>query len=144
MSNVLTLSKKVDGLGWRTRRQQKWSTPLAAVKWTAAFGLLLAGGLWTRATPAGVVVRFAVDAGAIAVLAAALIRGRLALAAASASVVVLYNPLAPVFGLAGGWQRAALVLFAIPSFALLIWREVNVPRAAAVAVVTRRNLWNHT
>ena len=98
---------------------------LKAARWTAISALLIVGGLWSHATPSEVIVRFAVDAGAILSMAGALARRRYVKLALSAAVAVLYNPLAPVFGLAGAWQRALIVAFAIPFLSLLIWREMK-------------------
>jgi len=48
--------------------------------------------------------------------------------AVSGALILLYNPLAPLFDLSGDWQRAVFVAAAAPFLALLIWREVRTPR----------------
>jgi hypothetical protein len=88
-------------------------------------GLLALGGLWSRATPFQVVGRSFVDAGAVIAMAQALLARRYAVLAVSGALVLLYNPLAPVFELSGELQRALLVAGATPFLAFLIWRDLK-------------------
>ena len=106
------------------------SAVMRAGKWASIGGLLALGGLWSRLTPFEVVARCIVDAGAIIVMAGFLMERRYALVAISGSLAVLYNPLAPVFNLSGGWQRAALVGCATPFLASVIWRDMRTDRSA--------------
>jgi hypothetical protein len=101
------------------------SAVILTAQWAAIIGLLAVAGLRARVAPVEVVARFIVDAGAILMMARALLRRRYAVAVVSAAVAVLYNPLAPVFELSGGWQRTALVAIATPFLAALIWRDVR-------------------
>jgi hypothetical protein len=96
-----------------------------AVKWASIIGLLVLGGLWSRVTPFEVAARFIVDAGAIIVMAQALFAKRYTVVAVSLVLVLLYNPLAPLFNLSGDWQRGVLVAGATPFLALLIWRDMR-------------------
>jgi hypothetical protein len=105
--------------------KQGRSAVIKAVKWASIAGLFALAGLWSRITPSEVVARFIVDAGAIVVMAQALLARSYAVLAVSGALVLLYNPLAPVFRLSGDWQRAALVASAIPFLVLLVWRDMR-------------------
>jgi hypothetical protein len=100
------------------------SVVIMAAQW-ASIAALLAVGLSSRFTPLEVVVRCIVDAGAIIMVARSLLARRFAVAVVSAAIAVLYNPLAPVFELSGGWQRTVLVAIATPFLATLIWRDIK-------------------
>ena len=106
---------------------ERWgrSAAIKAVKWATIIGLLILGGLWSRVTPFEVAARFIVAAGAIIVMAQSLLAGRYAVVAVSGALILLYNPLAPVFELSGDWQRAVFVAAAAPFLASLIWRDVR-------------------
>jgi len=106
-------------------KRRRRSGALIAAKWGSIIGLLAVAGIWARVTPVEVVVRFIVDAGAIVVMARAILARRYAVAVVAAAVAVLFNPLAPVFYLFGAWQRAALVAIASPFLGFLIWRDVR-------------------
>jgi len=101
-----------------------------AAKWASIVGLLALAGLWSRVTPFEVVVRFMVDAGAIIVMAQALLVRHYAAAAVAGALALLYNPMAPVFGLSGDWQRVALVASAIPFLVSLVWRDMRTAHTA--------------
>jgi hypothetical protein len=107
----------------RPRQRAHTSALLKALKWAAIAGLLVLGGLWSRATPFEVEVRFIVAAGAIIVMARSLLARHYAGVAVCGALVLLYNPLAPLFDLSGGWQRAVFVAAAAPFLASLIWRD---------------------
>jgi len=107
-----------------------WSAVIKAVKWASIIALLVLGGLWSRVTTFEVVARFAVAAGAIVVMAQSLMARRYAGVAVAAAIALLYNPLAPLFDLTGGWQRAVYVAGAAPFLAALIWRDMRTYREA--------------
>lgn len=94
-----------------------------AVKWLSIAGLLAAAGLWSRVAPYEVVVRFIVAAGAIAVMLQTLHARQYAFAVVFGALALLYNPVAPVFGLSGDWPRALVVTSAVPFVASLAWRN---------------------
>src|SRR5271165_4070428 len=96
------------------------SVAVRTVKWASVIGLLVLGGLWSRMTPLEVEARFLVAAGAIIVMARCLLARRYAAMVVSGALILLYNPLAPVFGLSGDWQRAAFVAAAAPFLAAVI------------------------
>ena len=106
------------------------SMAVKVVKWASIMGLLALGGLWSRVTPLEVVARFLVAAGAIVVMARSLLAERYAVLAVAGALVLLYNPLAPLFDLSGDWQRAVFVAAAAPLLALLIWRDMRTGSAA--------------
>ena len=99
---------------------------LKALKIVVIAGLLSAAMLWAQAVSFEVVVRFMVGAGAIAVMIQSLRTGRYAFAAVFAALVVLFNPIAPVFEFSGDWQRALLVACAAPFVASLAWQKLKV------------------
>lgn len=123
--------KPIDEAGWQAwavegppeRRDR--SAVIRAVKWATIIGLLVLGGLWSRVTPFEVAARFVVAAGAIMAMARSLLARRYAVVAVSGALILLYNPLAPLFDFSGGWQRAVFAAAAAPFLALLIWRDVR-------------------
>lgn len=125
------MSKPLDDPEWQAwaveypPKRRVGSAVVKAVKWASILGLFALAGLWSRFTPFEVVARFIVDAGAILVMAQALLARRYAIAAVSGALVLLYNPLAPVFGLSGDWQRAVLVAGAAPFLVSLVWRDIR-------------------
>jgi len=106
-------------------QRPRHSAAIRAAKWASILGLLVLGGLWSRVTPFEVAARFMVDAGAIVLMARALLARRYAAVAVAAALVLLYNPLAPLFEVSGVLQRALLVAGAAPFLAFLIWRDMK-------------------
>ncbi len=96
-----------------------------AVKWASIAALLTAAVLWSQLTPYEVVVRFLVAAGAIFVMFQAFDVRQYAVAAVFAVLALLYNPVAPVFSFSGDWQRALVVVSAVPFIASLVWSRVS-------------------
>lgn len=109
----------------RARDRRSGAAGLMAVKWVSLAGLLAVGGLWSHLTPYDVVARFVLAAGASVMTFHAIHAGHYALAAVFAAVALLYNPVAPVFGFSGEWQRAVVVLSAAPFVASLASRNVR-------------------
>ncbi len=128
------MPEPLDEVGWQAWAEERpperrgRSAVIRAVKWASIAGLLVLGGLWSRFTTFEVAARFVVAAGAIIVMAQSLLARRYAVVAVSGALILLYNPLAPLFDLSGDWQRAVFVAAAAPFLALLIWREVRTPR----------------
>ena len=91
------------------------------MKWASIAGLLGAVGLWSHFSPFEVVVRFVVTASALVVMFQAFQTRHYAVAAVFGALALLYNPVAPAFDFSGGWQRAAVVVSAIPFVASLVW-----------------------
>ena len=125
---TLSLLDEAEWQVWPVERPPKRrfrSTAVKVVKWGSVLGLLVLGGLWSRATPFEVAARFLVAAAAIMVMARSLLARRYAVVAVAGVFVLLYNPLAPLFDLSGDWQRAVFVAAAAPFLAALIWRDMR-------------------
>lgn len=125
-----SLPKPLDEAVWQAwvakgRAQDRRSDAilLKAAKWVPVAGLLGAAGLWSYLTPYDVAIRLTVAAGAIAVMLQAFHAQRYTLSALFGALALLYNPVAPVFGFSGDWQRVFLVASAIPFLASLAWRN---------------------
>ena len=61
-----------------------------------------------------------------------LLARRYAVVAVAGALVLLYNPLAPLFELSGDWQRAVLVVAAAPLLCALIWPDMRRRGAGSV------------
>jgi len=72
-----------------------------------------------------VVVRFVVAAGATAMTFQALRPRPYVVAAVFGALVLLYNPVAPVFGFSGEWQSALVVASALSFVASFAWRNAR-------------------
>ena len=111
----------------RARETKSDALRMKAVKWISLVGILLAAvaGLWSGLTPYDVGVRFLVTTGALVLMFQALHARRYAFTAAFGALAVLYNPVAPVFGFSGEWQRAVVIASAVPFVASLTWRNTK-------------------
>jgi hypothetical protein len=87
---------------------------LNGVSWLSAGVLLAAAGLWSHLGSYDVLVRFAVVIGAIALMVSRFHARQYAFTAVFAILALLYNPVAPVIGFSGDWQRAFVVASAAP------------------------------
>ena len=96
-----------------------------AVKWVSLAALVALAGLWSHLAPYDVVVRFIVTAGALVLMFHAFQAEHYAFAAVFAALALLYNPVAPVFGFTGDWQRAVVLASAAPFVASLASRNVR-------------------
>lgn len=109
----------------RARERRNSTARYTAVKWLSLAGLAVVAGLWSTLGPYDVVTRFVVAAGAVVLMFHAIPAGHYALAAAFAALVLLYNPIAPLFSFSGEWQRAIVVASAGPFVASLASRAVR-------------------
>jgi hypothetical protein len=82
--------------------------------------LLLAAVLWSTDSRYEVVIRFVVACGAMFAMFEAFDVKQYAFAVVFGAVALLYNPVAPIFGFSGEWQRSILAASAIPFFASLV------------------------
>jgi len=126
------MSKPLDEAAWqawgakgRAHDKRGSATQMNVVKWVSIAALLAAAVLWSQLTPYEVVVRFIVAAGAIVVMVQAFQARRYAVASVFGALVLLYNPVAPVFSFSADWQRALVVMSAVPFVASLTWRNVR-------------------
>jgi hypothetical protein len=95
------------------------------VKIVSIATLLAAAALWSHLTPYAVVVRFIVTAGALAVMLDAFRARHYTPAAVCGALAILYNPVAPVFGFSGDWQRVVVAASAAPFLASLARRNAR-------------------
>jgi hypothetical protein len=114
------------------RAQDKRSSAVTAraVKWVPIAALLAAAGLWSHLASYDVVVRFIVSAGAIVVAFHAFRTRNYGFVAVFGALALLYNPVLPVFGFSGDWQRAVVALSAAPFGASLAWRGARTEQHA--------------
>ena len=117
----------------RAREQRRSAARVKAAKLVSTGGLLAAAGLWSHLTPYEVVVRFIVAAGALVVMFGAFNAKHYLIAAVSAALVLLYNPLADVFTFSGGdWQRTLVLASAVPFVVSLAWRNSRTEHNASI------------
>ena len=130
----LPMSAPLDEAVWqawarkgRVREEKGNAARIKAVTWISLAGLLLAAGagLWSHLTPFDAEVRFLVAAGALVLMFQAFHKGNHALGVVLAVLAVLYNPVAPLFSFSGEWQRAFLMVSALPFVASLTWRNAK-------------------
>ena len=105
----------------RALEQRRSAARVRAAKWVAIAGLLGAAGLWSHLTPYEAVVKLIVAAAALVVMFGAFNAKQYLIAAVSATLVLLYNPLAQVFTLSGDWHRALVLASAAPFAVSLGW-----------------------
>ena len=105
----------------RAQDRRSSAARIKAVKWASIAGLLGAVGLWSHLAPFEVVVRFVVTASALVVMFQAFQTRYYAVAAVFGALALLYNPEAPAFNFSGDWQRAVVVVSAVPFVASLVW-----------------------
>ena len=84
-------------------------------------GLLGAAGPWSHLAPFEALVRFVVTASALVLMFQAFQTKYHPVAATFGALALLFNPIAPVFDLSGGWQRAVVLASAVPFVASLVW-----------------------
>jgi Flp pilus assembly protein TadB len=126
------LSKPLDEGVWqkwvakgRTEDRRGSAALVKAATWVSIAALLAAAGLWSYLTPYDIVIRFIVAAGAIVMLLHTFHARQYAFAAVFGALALLYNPVAPVFGFSGDWQRAVVAASAAPFAASLAWRKIR-------------------
>jgi|SRR5579884_445168 len=131
------LTKPLDQVAWQAwvekgRAQDRRSSAarLQVITWAAIGVLLAAAGLGVFLVPYEVVIRFLVAAGSAVVMVQAIHTRRYAFAAVFAMLVLLYNPVAPLFSFSGNWQRALVLASAIPFVMSLVWHKFGVVRHA--------------
>ena len=131
------LTRPLDQAVWQARvakgraqDQRSSAVRLQAVKWAAIAVLLAAAGLGAFLLPYEAVIRFLVAAGSGVVMWQAIHTRRYAFAAVFGVLALLYNPVAPLFSFAGGWQRALVVVSTIPFVLSLLWHKLGAVRHA--------------
>jgi hypothetical protein len=109
----------------RAEELQLSATALRVAKWAAVAGLVAAVGIWSHLASFEVVVRFLVTAGAMGVMFQSFRARHYAVAVLYGALALLYNPVAPVFGFSGGWQRAVVAASVVPFVASLARRNIR-------------------
>ncbi len=110
----------------RARDRQSRETRTKVLMWGSIVALLAIAWLWSQLASYDTLIRFVVAAAAIGMMFDAFNKRQYALVAVFAALVLLYNPVAPVFSFSGNWQRALVVASAIPFATSLAWRDLKV------------------
>jgi len=95
------------------------------VSWISIAALLVTAALWSQVAPYDMAVRFTVSAGAIVLLVHEFRAGHEVFAVVFGWLALMYNPVAPMFSISDGWQRAFVVASAAPFAASLAWRNLR-------------------
>ena len=90
------------------------------VRWGSVSALVMGAALGVQLAPYEVVARFAITAGAVAMMLDALRKRQITFAAVFGSVAVLFNPVAPLVSFSGGWERAFAAASVLPFLAPLV------------------------
>lgn len=107
----------------RERDKRKRARLSASVRYVViAVLLLVAAGVGSNLAPYDVVVRFIVAGGAFFIALHAFRSAAYAVAIVFGAIALLYNPIAPVFGLTGEWQRVTVLATAILFMLSFYWR----------------------
>jgi len=106
----------------RAQDRRRTARFIKGVRWVSISGLLAAVGYWPHPVAYDLVIRFVVAAGALTLMFHALASRYYVVAAVFGALVLLYNPVAPVFGFSGAWRSALVVASAVPFVASLAWR----------------------
>jgi hypothetical protein len=124
------VSNLLDESAWQAwvakgRAQDKRGSALGigAVAWVSIAVLLAAAALWPQLTPYDLAVRFIISAGAIVLMVHEFRAGHGTFAAVFGALALIYNPVAPMFSISDGWQRAFVVASAAPFVVSLAWRR---------------------
>jgi len=107
----------------RAEDKKDLETRMKALTWGSIVALLAVVGFWARLAPYDLVIRSVVAAGSIGLMANAIHNRHYKIAAWFAALAILYNPVAPLFILAGNWQRALVLVGAVPFVASLTRRD---------------------
>lgn len=97
-----------------------------AVKLGCGLLLLLCSAWWPIGEPSAAAVRFLVSGGALVIALRAYREGHTLAPLFFAGMVILFNPVIPLFPLAGEWSRSMMIGSSIPFFAALGWRNGSV------------------
>lgn len=93
----------------RTQERGRVATRLKLIKWGSMLALALAAALWTWAAEYDVLLRFAVTGGAFGVARQAAGQREYRWVAAFVLLMVLYNPIFPLFSLTGSASFAIVL-----------------------------------
>ena len=123
-------SKPLDQEVWRAwqekhrlRDERKAVTRMKAVKWVCIAILLITALFFVPLAPYHVWVRFAIALGACVVLGQGLHTRQYGFAVLFTVLVLLYNPLIPVFAFSGSGPRGLVLASTLPFLASLVGRK---------------------
>ena len=122
----------------RARDKQGRETRINALKWSSIVALLVVAGLWSQVMSYDILIRCVLAAAAVGVMFEAFYKRQYALGAVFGAIVVLYNPISPVFSFSGNWQRALVVATAIPFVTSLARRDPKVQRSCSTFMATSK------
>ena len=124
----------LDEVGWeawrtkgRLQEERRSRVRVEVVKAASIVGLLAAAALWSYVAPYEIAVRFAVAAASIFVMFQALRSRHYVLAALFGALVLLYNPIVPVFNASDDLQRFLLAISSTPFIVSLGWKDARQP-----------------
>jgi hypothetical protein len=109
------VAKPLDEAVWQAcrRGRQEMCGVLEGCR-SGSAGVLASAGSWSHLGSYDVLVRFAVVTGALTLMVPSFHARQYAFTAVFGILALLYNPIAPVIGFSGGWQRAFVVASAAP------------------------------
>jgi len=111
----------------RAQDRKGRETRVKALKWASIVALLAVFALWSQLVPPyETLVRCVLAAAAVGMMIEAFNKRQYVFGAVFAGLALLYNPVAPVFGFSGNWQRALVIASAIPFVTSLAWRDLKV------------------
>ena len=85
--------------------------------------LLATAALWSRLIPYEIAVRFVVTVGAISLMINATHLHYYASLVVFGALVLIFNPILPLFAISGDWQRALAIASIVPFAVSLTWRK---------------------
>ena len=106
----------------RSEERRGAAARVRAVTWVSAAILLATAGLWSILPLYQTASGFLLTACAMFLMIQAVLMKRYGVAMVFGVLVILYNPVAPLLGLAGDWQRPLVAMSAVPFIASLAWR----------------------
>jgi hypothetical protein len=96
-----------------------------AVKLASATVLICAGAPWGYPKPLEIPILFMITLGSLFLMTAALRARRFVFGLLFGAVLLVFNPVFPALHLAGDWQRAVVLVSALPFLLALTWRATG-------------------
>jgi hypothetical protein len=114
----------------RAQERRSNATRVKAVIWISIAALSVLVVAWSLVVPYHSIFRFVVAAGAFALMFHEYHARQFAFAAVFGALVLLYNPVVPVFPFSGDWQRAVVLATLAPFVASLATRNARTSQDA--------------
>jgi hypothetical protein len=112
----------------RAQDREGRETRIKALKWGSIVALLAVAAWWSELTSYEIVIRCVLVAATVGMTFEAFHKRQYALGTVFGGLALIYNPIAPVFSFSGDWQRALVVLSAVPFIASLTRRDLKEAR----------------